>query len=90
MTPRRLFVSIGHHSPPRRCLLRNCNGVSPVCSLKARLKADMTWNQMVRGKFSQQLNPSEKDIFEAEMKTEQKESGVEYTLHPITFVVARG
>jgi peptidyl-prolyl cis-trans isomerase SurA len=64
-------------------------GVNPN-TLKARLKADMTWNQMVRGKFSQQLNPSEKDIFEAEMKTEQKESGVEYTLHPITFVVARG
>jgi peptidyl-prolyl cis-trans isomerase SurA len=64
-------------------------GVNPN-TLKARLKADMTWNQMVRGKFGQQLNPSEKDIFEAEMKTEQKESGVEYTLHPITFVVPRG
>lgn len=64
-------------------------GVNPN-TLKARLKADMTWNQMVRGKFGQQLNPSEKDIFEAEMKSEQKESGVEYTLHPITFVVPRG
>ena len=59
-------------------------------TLKARLKADMTWNQMVRGKFGQQLNPSEKDIFDAEMKSDQKESGVEYTLHPITFVVPRG
>ena len=64
-------------------------GVNPN-TLKARLKADMTWNQMVRGKFGQQLNPSEKDIFEAEMKSDQKESGVEYTLHPITFVVPRG
>jgi peptidyl-prolyl cis-trans isomerase SurA len=64
-------------------------GVNPN-TLKARLKADMTWNQMVRGKFGQQLNPSEKDIFEAEMKADEKEVGVEYTLHPITFVVPRG
>jgi peptidyl-prolyl cis-trans isomerase SurA len=65
-------------------------GVNPN-TLKARLKADMTWNQMVRGKFGQQLTPSEKDIFEAEMKsTDEKEAGVEYTLHPITFVVPRG
>jgi peptidyl-prolyl cis-trans isomerase SurA len=65
-------------------------GVNPN-TLKARLKADMTWNQMVRGKFGQQLNPSEKDIFEAEMQSsDQKEAGVEYTLHPITFVVPRG
>ncbi len=64
-------------------------GVNPN-TLKARLKADMTWNQMVRGRFGKSLDPSEKDIFEAEMKTDQKESGVEYTLHPITFVVPRG
>jgi peptidyl-prolyl cis-trans isomerase SurA len=65
-------------------------GVNPN-TLKARLKADLTWNQMVRGKFGKQLAPSEKDIFEAELQsTEQKEVGVEYTLHPITFVVPRG
>ncbi len=65
-------------------------GVNPN-ALKARLKADMTWNQIVRGRFGQQLNPSEKDIFEAEMQSsEQKEAGIEYTLHPITFVVPRG
>lgn len=64
-------------------------GVNPN-TLKARLKADMTWNQMVRGRFGKSLNPSEKDIFEAEMKSDQVESGVEYTLHPITFVVPRG
>lgn len=65
-------------------------GVNPN-TLKARLKADLTWNQIVRGRFGQQLNPSEKDIFEAEMQSgEQKEAGIEYTLHPITFVVPRG
>jgi peptidyl-prolyl cis-trans isomerase SurA len=65
-------------------------GVNPN-TLKARLKADLTWNQIVRGRFNQQLTPSEKDIFEAELKSnDQKEAGVEYTLHPITFVVPRG
>jgi peptidyl-prolyl cis-trans isomerase SurA len=65
-------------------------GINPN-TLKARLKADMTWNQIVRGRFGQSLTPSEKDIFEAELQsTEQKEAGVEYTLHPITFVIPRG
>lgn len=65
-------------------------GVNPN-TLKARLRAELTWNQLVRGKFGQQLNPSEKDIFEAELKSsDQKEAGIEYTLYPITFVVPRG
>ena len=65
-------------------------GVNPN-TLKARLKADMTWNQIIRGRFGKQLTPSEKDIFEAEMQSnDQKEAGIEYTLHPITFVVPRG
>lgn len=65
-------------------------GVNPN-TLKARLKADMTWNQIIRGRYGKQLTPSEKDIFEAEMQSsDQKEAGIEYTLHPITFVVPRG
>ena len=65
-------------------------GVNPN-TLKARLKADLTWNQIVRGKFGQRLNPTEKDIFEAEMRSgDEQEAGIEYTLHPITFVVPRG
>jgi peptidyl-prolyl cis-trans isomerase SurA len=65
-------------------------GVNPN-TLKARLKADMTWNQIIRGRYGKQLTPSEKDIFEAEMQSsDQKEAGIEYTLHPMTFVVPRG
>lgn len=64
-------------------------GISAT-SLKARLKADITWGQIVRGRFQQTLQVGEKDIFEAEAKiTEPKEKGVEYTLYPITFVVPR-
>lgn len=66
------------------------SGVSPA-ALKARLKADLTWGQIVRGRFAAQLQVGEKDIFEAEAKgSEQKEVGIDYLLHPITFVVPRG
>jgi peptidyl-prolyl cis-trans isomerase SurA len=64
-------------------------GVNPN-TLKFRLKADLTWGQMVRGRFQTTLQVGEKDIFEAESKrNEPKETGVEYTLYPITFVLPR-
>jgi peptidyl-prolyl cis-trans isomerase SurA len=59
-------------------------------ALKARLKADLTWGQIVRGRFQNSLQVGDKDIFEAEAaRNEPKEVGIEYTLHPITFVVPR-
>jgi peptidyl-prolyl cis-trans isomerase SurA len=59
-------------------------------AFKARLRADLTWGQIVRGRFASSIQVGEKDIFEAEAaRTEPKEVGLEYTLHPITFVVPR-
>ena len=64
-------------------------GINPNV-LKSKLKADITWGQIVRGRFQNTLQVGEKDIFEAEMKgTEPKETGIEYTLYPITFVLPR-
>lgn len=64
-------------------------GVNPN-TLKFRLKADLTWGQIVRGRFQTTLQVGEKDIFEAESKrNEPKETGIEYTLYPITFVLPR-
>lgn len=64
-------------------------GINPS-ALRARLKADSTWSQIVRGRYSNTLQVGEKDIFEAEARTnEPKEVGIDYTLNPITFVVAR-
>ncbi len=64
-------------------------GLNPN-AFKARLKADLTWSQIVRGRFANSLQVGEKDIFEAEAaRNEPKEVGLEYTLHPITFVVPR-
>jgi peptidyl-prolyl cis-trans isomerase SurA len=65
------------------------SGLNPN-TLKARLKADLTWGQIVRGRFANSLQVGEKDIFEAEAKqNDPQEVGLEYTLHPITFVVPR-
>lgn len=65
------------------------SGIHPN-AMKARLKADLTWGQIVRGRFGQALQVGEKDIFEAEAsRNEPKDIGIEYTLHPITFVLPR-
>ncbi|MET0277449.1 MAG: peptidylprolyl isomerase [Pseudorhodoplanes sp.] len=65
------------------------SGVNPS-ALKARVKADITWGQIVRGRFQQAIQVGEKDVFEAEAsRSEPKETGIEYTLHPITFVLPR-
>ncbi|MBI3435478.1 MAG: peptidylprolyl isomerase [Proteobacteria bacterium] len=61
-------------------------------TLKARIKADITWQQLIRGKFPQSLQVREKDILEAvdtRKPAENTTVGYEYTLYPILFVVPR-
>lgn len=66
------------------------SGINPN-TLKSRLRADLTWGQIVRGRFGASLQVGEKDIFEAEaQRNEQKEIGIDFVLHPITFVVPQG
>lgn len=65
-------------------------GVHPG-TLKSRLKADMTWNQIVRGKFQNTLLVGDKDIRSAlERKGNPEDFGYDYRLRPILFVVPRG
>lgn len=60
-------------------------------TLKARLKADITWNQIVRGKFQQSLQVGDKDIRSVlERKGNADDFGYDYTLRPILFVIPRG
>jgi peptidyl-prolyl cis-trans isomerase SurA len=61
-------------------------------TLKARIRADTIWQNIVRGKFQGDLQVREKDIL-AILQTENKEEkavGYEYRLRPILFVVPRG
>jgi peptidyl-prolyl cis-trans isomerase SurA len=71
------------------------NGGSSAGTLKARIRADFAWQQIVRGKFQSSLQIREKDVLQA-LETNKKSdaSGApvayEYTLRPILFVVPRG
>ena len=62
-------------------------------TLKARIRADISWQQIVRGKFQSSLQITEKDVLnklESSNKNDKDETGFEYTLRPILFVVPRG
>jgi peptidyl-prolyl cis-trans isomerase SurA len=62
-------------------------------TLKARIRADIAWQQIVRGKFQSSLQIREKDVMEklaSSNKDDKSEAGFEYTLRPILFIVPRG
>jgi peptidyl-prolyl cis-trans isomerase SurA len=62
-------------------------------TLKSRIRADLTWNYIIRGKFQSSLQISEKSVLaelETQKKPEGEQVGYEYTLRPILFVVPRG
>lgn len=64
-----------------------------AATMKSRIRADISWQQIVRGKFQSSLQIRDKDVIEKleTSKKEEKESvGYEYVLRPILFVVPRG
>jgi peptidyl-prolyl cis-trans isomerase SurA len=61
-----------------------------VSTLKARIKADIAWSQIVRGRYQASLQIGEKDILSA-METKSDDSvGYDYTMRPILFLVPAG
>jgi peptidyl-prolyl cis-trans isomerase SurA len=61
-----------------------------VSTLKARIKADIAWAQIVRGRYQASLQIGEKDILSA-METKSDDSvGYDYTMRPILFLVPAG
>jgi peptidyl-prolyl cis-trans isomerase SurA len=66
-----------------------------VPALKRRIKADITWSSIIRGKFPSINAVGERDVLSAleSRKTDEKEKeGVsyQYTLRPLLFIVPRG
>jgi len=62
-------------------------------TLKAKIRADIAWQQIVRGKFQTSLQIREKDVFDklqAEKKDDKNDVGYEYQLRPILFLIAPG
>jgi peptidyl-prolyl cis-trans isomerase SurA len=66
-------------------------GVRPD-TMKSRIRAQIVWGQLVRGKFQSSLQFGEKDILNAlGGKADEKDDvGYEYKLRPILFIVPRG
>jgi peptidyl-prolyl cis-trans isomerase SurA len=66
-------------------------GIQPA-ALKARLKAEITWNQLVRGKFSASLQVNESDISNAMVTggDAANAEGYVYKLYPVVVLGTEG
>ena len=68
-------------------------GVRPD-TLKARVRADMVWSNLVRGRYKESLQVSEKDVAAAVQQNgsaeKQETQSFEYKMQPIVLVVPRG
>jgi peptidyl-prolyl cis-trans isomerase SurA len=64
-------------------------------TLKARIKADMVWSSLVRGRFKESLQVGEKDVaaaveVSADDKDKAQTESFEYQMRPIVLIVPRG
>jgi peptidyl-prolyl cis-trans isomerase SurA len=67
-------------------------GIRPD-TLKARMKAEMIWSSLVRGRFKQSLQVGEKEVAAAvQVKSDDKQEveAFEYRMQPIVLIVPRG
>jgi peptidyl-prolyl cis-trans isomerase SurA len=60
-----------------------------TATLKARIRADIAWPQLVRGRYQASLQIGEKDLLTA-MDSKTDDTGYDYTLRPILFLVPSG
>jgi peptidyl-prolyl cis-trans isomerase SurA len=67
-------------------------GIRPD-TLKNRIKADMVWTSLVRGRYKESLQVGEKDVAEvakSEGDNAQQTDAFEYKMQPIVLIVPRG
>ena len=67
-------------------------GISPN-TVKARIRAEITWQQLIRGKYNSSLQVGDSDIAKALKDKNEGDApavGYIYTLYPVMVVVARG
>src|SRR5258708_637883 len=86
------FASVASHmrlTPEQLTEQLAKSGVN-AATLKARLKADMTWPQLVRGRYQASLQIGDKDILTAMDSKSSDSVGYDYTLRPILFLVPTG
>ena len=81
-----------HLSPQQFAQVLELAGISPT-TIKARIRAELTWGQLVRGKFSASLEIGESEISKAlRARTENQPDAVGYiyTLYPVMLLVPQG
>lgn len=61
-----------------------------AATLKARIRADLAWPQIVRGRYQASLQIGEKDIVSVTDAKSDDTVGYDYTLRPILFVMPPG
>jgi peptidyl-prolyl cis-trans isomerase SurA len=62
-------------------------------SVKARIRAELTWSELIRGKFGPSLQVTDADVtrmLQERQTTDAAEIGYIYTLYPVTIVVPSG
>jgi peptidyl-prolyl cis-trans isomerase SurA len=66
-------------------------GIRPD-TLKQRIKADMVWTSLVRGRFKESLQVGEKDVAAAVKETGEaaETDAFEYRMQPVVLIVPRG
>ncbi|WP_156917904.1 SurA N-terminal domain-containing protein [Bradyrhizobium sp. Cp5.3] len=79
-------------SPDQLTKSLEVKGVRPE-TLKSRMKAEMVWTSLVRGRYKERLQVGERDVAE-KVKSEGGEKlqveGTEYKMQPIVLIVPRG
>lgn len=81
-----------HISPQQFAQSVERAGISPN-TIKARIRAEMTWSQLVRGKFSSTLEIGESDVTRALRERNDSQADVAgyiYTLYPIIVLIPSG
>jgi peptidyl-prolyl cis-trans isomerase SurA len=84
------MASRQHVTPQQFAQFLTRAGISPD-TVKARIRAELTWNQLVRGKFGSALQVGESDVAQAmRARNEASTVGYIYTLYPVILVVPYG
>lgn len=81
-----------HLTVPQFSQMIERSGIAPI-TLKARIKAELTWTQLVRGKFSSSLQVGDSDItiaLRSRNETDADVAGYIYTLYPIIILIPPG
>lgn len=78
-------------SPDQLTKSLESQGIRPD-TLKARLRADMVWTSLVRGRFKESLQVGERDVASAAQQSGEpsQADAFEYKLQPIVLIVPRG